>query len=104
MPCPIGTGVRSPPPGLVIQRRREGGEHAAAAPVAEPDCVGGPLSNRDSGNSDQEIRQTPCAEFYSEPEFGKHDNRVGGIEAIREELYAVMWDDVGIARNAEGAA
>src|SRR5579859_5371503 len=30
--------------------------------------------------------------------------RAGGIEEIREALYAVMWDDVGIVRNAEGLA
>ncbi len=29
---------------------------------------------------------------------------VGGIETIREELYTVMWDDVGIVRSAEGLA
>src|SRR5437868_1894128 len=29
---------------------------------------------------------------------------LGGLEAIREELYTVMWDDVGILRNAEGLA
>ena len=28
----------------------------------------------------------------------------GGIETIREELYRVMWDDVGILRTAEGLA
>ena len=27
---------------------------------------------------------------------------MGGIETIREELYSVMWDDVGILRTAEG--
>ncbi len=28
----------------------------------------------------------------------------GGIEAIREDLYTLMWDDVGILRNADGLA
>jgi fumarate reductase flavoprotein subunit len=28
----------------------------------------------------------------------------GGLEAIREELYTLMWDDVGILRNSDGLA
>jgi fumarate reductase flavoprotein subunit len=46
-------------------------------------------------------RAVEAAQARAEFAIGKP---LGGIEAIREELYEVMWDDVGILRNAEGLA
>jgi fumarate reductase flavoprotein subunit len=102
-------------PGLFAAGEDSGGVHGAnrlgGNGVANSTVFGGIAGDaiaawvpRDGEWREPDPAALAAARARAEAPFGAVPAAVGAIEAIRERLYAAMWDDAGIIRDAAGLA
>jgi fumarate reductase flavoprotein subunit len=102
-------------PGLFVAGEDSGGVHGAnrlgGNGVANSTVFGGIAGDtiaawvaRDGAWREPDAAALEAAVARAEAPFAHKQSEPGALEAIRERLYAVMWDDAGIVRDAAGLA